>query len=89
MQTQMIVHHQPSNIALRRLHCPPRPVRRLVRLSQPKAIVSPEFMETTRIVGKGLTLFVLFASTLNWWYFRRTREDVEDTQKKDRDRPKK
>lgn len=31
----------------------------------------------SEIAGKGIGLFVLFYCTMNWWYYRRTREDLE------------
>lgn len=79
-----------------RFHLFPRPIRtsapyhspRRVPIRQlmiPNAVVSPDFLETTRIVGKGITMFVLFAATMNWWYFKRTREDAEASQKKEDD----
>jgi len=37
------------------------------------------------IVGKGIILFTLYYCTMNWWYFRRSREDME---KKDKDKKK-
>lgn len=36
-----------------------------------------DFQEATALVGKGLGLFVLFTSSMNWWYYRRIREDAE------------
>lgn len=37
------------------------------------------------IVGKGIVLFTLYYCTMNWWFYRRTREDIE---KNDKDKNK-
>lgn len=29
------------------------------------------------IVGKGIILFTLYYCSMNWWFYRRTREDIE------------
>jgi hypothetical protein len=34
------------------------------------------------LTGKGLGLFVLFTSSMNWWFYKRVREDAEKNQKK-------
>lgn len=47
---------------------PRRPVR-MVR--PPRAAVDP--VEVSRVVGKGLTLWVFFTSALNWMYYRNKR----------------
>lgn len=37
------------------------------------------------IVGKGIILFTLYYCTMNWWYYRRTGEDMnKDKKKKDK-----
>jgi hypothetical protein len=41
-------------------------------------------VETSRLVGQGMILFVLFTTTANWWYYRRWREEAEARQKKDK-----
>ena len=35
------------------------------------------------IVGKGIILFTLYYCTMNWWYYRRTGEDMNKDKKKD------
>ena len=54
---------------------PPVPVRTRRLCTRPRAAI--DFQEGVALVGKGLGLFVLFTSTMNWWVYRRTREDVE------------
>lgn len=39
-------------------------------------------IDQSYIIGKGMTLFVLFTASMNWWYYRRTREDFEKKNKK-------
>lgn len=58
------------------------PVRRPVRAPPTRPRAAIDIQEGAALVGKGLGLFVLFTSTMNWWYYRRTREDLE---KRDRD----
>ena len=53
------------------VHRRPVPRSRVV----PKAISVQEGVELT---GKFLGLFVLFTSSMNWWYYRRTREENQD-----------
>ena len=50
----------------------PLPLKRPVKRTQvikPKCAVDPVQLSAT--VGKGLTLWVLFTSTLNWMYYRK------------------
>jgi len=51
-------------------------MRRVVR---PKAIT---FQESVELTGKTIGLFVLFTSTLNWWFYRKVRKQIEDENKK-------
>ena len=37
------------------------------------------------IVGKGIILFTLYYCTMNWWYYRRTGEDMDKDKKKKKD----
>lgn len=56
---------------------PRRPVRhRLV--VRPRA----DWQEGIALTGKLLGSFVLFTSTMNWWFYRRTREDLEKNKDK-------
>ena len=52
----------------------PRPVRRPVTV-RPRASV--DLQEGVALTGKFLGLFVLFTSTMNWWTYRRIREENE------------
>lgn len=59
---------------------PPRPVivrRRPVVV--PKASI--DVQEAAALTGKYLGLFVLFTSSMNWWYYKRVREDQERKRK--------
>lgn len=56
--------------------CRPVSMRRVVR---PKAIT---FQEGVELTGKSIGLFVLFTSTMNWWFYRKVRKQVEDENKK-------
>ena len=40
---------------------------------KPMAVAS----DITHIAGQFLTTFVLFTTSLNWWYYRRIRKDHE------------
>jgi hypothetical protein len=37
-----------------------------------------DVVQTSYYVGKGITLFTMFYCTLNWWHYKRLREDHED-----------
>jgi hypothetical protein len=41
-----------------------------------------DWQEGVALAGKGLGLFVLFTSTMNWWFYKRTREEAEKKSKK-------
>lgn len=51
------------------------PVRRPrpVQVARPRAAL--DLQEGAALLGKGLGLFVLFTSSMNWWFYRRSRED--------------
>jgi hypothetical protein len=55
----------------------PRPVRRPAPVR-----ASMDWQEGVALAGKGLGLFVLFTSTMNWWFYKRTREEAEKKSKK-------
>ena len=38
---------------------------------------------STYIVGKGIILFTMFYCSMNWWFYKRMREDIEKKNKKD------
>jgi hypothetical protein len=40
-----------------------------------------DLQEASALVGKGLGLFVLFTTSMNWWTYRRIREDIEKKNK--------
>lgn len=48
-----------------------RPIRQ--RVFKPRA----DMNQAIQLTGKYIGLFVLFTSTMNWWYYKRTREDAE------------
>lgn len=37
-----------------------------------------DIVETSYYIGKGITLFTMFYCTMNWWMYKRAREDQED-----------
>lgn len=46
--------------------------------------VRASFLEHTELIGRGLMLFVFFASTLNWLHYKELREAMEkDREDKD------
>ena len=57
----------------------------LIRSIPARAKVCPPpkaaLQEGAQLVGQYVGFFVLFASTMNWWYYRRTREDIEKKNK--------
>jgi len=42
---------------------------------------SIDWQEGVALTGKYLGLFVLFTSSMNWWYYKRTREERERDRK--------
>ena len=61
---------------------PPRPrvpVRPRRVMMRPRAAI--DLQEGAALVGKGLGLFVLFTSSMNWWFYRRVREEAENKNK--------
>lgn len=38
-------------------------------------------VQQSALIGKGLTLFVLFTSSLNWWLYREIRMKIEEDKK--------
>lgn len=48
----------------------------------PKATWADSIIESSRIVGEGLTLFVFFTCALNWVHYKQLREQIESTQNK-------
>jgi len=69
------------------------PIRKGVVKSPPKpkyiaqASWTDDLIFQSKIIGEGLTLFVLFTSTMNWWHYKQMREHYEnsDEEKKDSD----
>ena len=57
----------------------------LIRSVPVRARVCPppkaSLQEGVQIVGQYLGFFVLFASTMNWWHYRRIREEIEKNKK--------
>lgn len=68
---------------------PARPVRNVPRRS---SSLNEFVIQQSYIIGKGLTLFVLFTASLNWMYYRGLREYKEEQENmtdKDKDKDKK
>jgi hypothetical protein len=59
----------------------PRP-RKVVMPMRARCVVRTRasIVEYSETIGRGLILFVLFASTLNWLHYKRLREEEEDRQ---------
>ena len=58
------------------------PPCRVVRRAPPpsrKRVIKPraDLQEGIALTGKYLGLFVLFTSSMNWWYYKRIREEKE------------
>ena len=57
------------------------PIRPVVSLRRPtrQRVVKPrvDMNQAIQLTGKYLGLFVLFTSSMNWWHYKRTREDAE------------
>lgn len=52
---------------------------------RPKAVdVSTSFIETTYYVGKYITLFTMFYTSLNWMMYRNARKDYETDDKENK-----
>ena len=66
----MIRRPVPPKFAALKSSVPRPPPRRVI---VPKAT----WQEGVEVTGKFIGLFVLFSSSMNWWYYRRTREDAE------------
>lgn len=58
-----------------------RPARPPVRRRQPAR--ASWLVDQSRLVGHALGAFALFYSSMNWWFYRRLREDLERRDKKD------
>ena len=78
-------------------HLRPRPIIRnissrcyvspRVRRTAPcRASLSEVLITQSYLIGKGLTLFVLFTAALNYLYYRRIREDYENRSKNDKEK---
>lgn len=37
----------------------------------------------SNLVGKSIVLFTMFYTTMNWWFYKRTREELEENEEKD------
>jgi hypothetical protein len=48
-------------------------------VTRPRAAI--DLQEGVALAGKSLGLFVLFASSMNWWVYRRIREEAEKKNK--------
>ena len=51
----------------------------IVRDKRPKRIVTPKSLgiDMTYYVGKSIVLFTIFYCSMNWFYYRNTRKDIE------------
>lgn len=44
--------------------------------------IADNLQNNVAIVGKGITLFVMFYTSMNWWYYRGLRKMAEDEEAK-------
>lgn len=42
-----------------------------------KATFTDAIVNSSVIVGQGIVYFTIFYTSMNWWYYRRMREDAE------------
>lgn len=47
-----------------------------------QASYATQLIEFSEVLGKSIILFVIFYSTLNWYYYKRLREDIENNENK-------
>jgi len=75
MLSSKLIRTPPKNVATCKLQIP----RKLVKV---KALpIDLDF--SSYIVGKGIILFTMSYCAMNWYFYRRTREDLEEKNKKD------
>lgn len=43
-----------------------------------RAFIWTDPVTTSYFVGKGIILYTMFYCTMNWWFYKRTREDLEN-----------
>ena len=54
------------------------PIHKPIRIRKPIQKTNCfQFQNEIQHVGKAMTLFVLFTSTMNWWFYRKIRKDNE------------
>lgn len=61
---------------------PRKQVTHVVRPTVRK-ISAHDLVQTSHYVGEGIILFTMFYCSMNWWYYKRTREDLERRQDND------
>jgi hypothetical protein len=76
----------PMPIPVRHLNFPIIHYRRQQRVNAGLLESVDGFATTMHIAAKGIILFTLFYSSMNWWYYKRTREDYEKEQKEHKDK---
>lgn len=78
-----------SPLSHRSLRLPPRRTVQQLRCVPCRSSLSEVLITQSEIIGKGLTLFVFFAASLNYLYYRGIRIDVENLKKEKEDKGKK
>lgn len=53
-----------------------------IRNIKTKAYVDIDWVWQSYIIGKGITLFIIFYTSLNWIFYRRERKMIEKSKKK-------
>jgi hypothetical protein len=75
MKVHLISRAKPLLSKAPRVLCTPRHVH--VARSGPWDAL----LDQSAIVGRGMILFVLFASSMNWWHYREVRKSMEEKDK--------
>jgi hypothetical protein len=66
--------HFSTRLRSKRMIAPPRP-----KFSN---FIADNLQNNVAIVGKGITLFVMFYTSMNWWFYRGLRKMAEDEEAK-------
>lgn len=62
----------------RPLVCSPRRILTRVPPQRNIMVSAYPFEQEISLIGKSIVAFVFFYTSLNWFYYKRTREDLED-----------
>jgi hypothetical protein len=48
------------------------------RITPPRVFIWSDPVTTSYFIGKGVILFTMFYCSMNWWYYKRMREDLRE-----------